>query len=350
MYNPFILLLFLLFQTVLLFSCGMDEDDITSPETTPYTFNVPSYFGQVPQPADNIATQEGVALGKKLFFDPILSRDFTISCSSCHHPDKAFSDGFPIAVGINGRLGKRNTQPLINLAWQTRFFWDGRALTLENQALHPVRDPNEMDFNWTEAAQRLRQHPEYPELFRRAFPHEAEKGIDSMLVGKALAQFMRTLISANSKFDKYLRGEAMLTPQEMRGLDLFRTERADCFHCHLPDGNRQFSDFIFHNIGLDPQEAWQDSGLFYTTGQPFHIGMFKTPTLRNIALTAPYMHDGRFASLEEVIEHYDFGGHPSSTTDPLMKFVGTGLQLEVEDKAALLAFLHTLTDESFGQD
>lgn len=101
MYNPFILLLFLLFQTVLLFSCGMDEDDITSPETTPYTFNVPSYFGQVPQPADNIATQEGVALGKKLFFDPILSRDFTISCSSCHHPDKAFSDGFPIAVGIN---------------------------------------------------------------------------------------------------------------------------------------------------------------------------------------------------------------------------------------------------------
>jgi cytochrome c peroxidase len=327
-----------------LWSCQTEE---VLPEPTPYTFDVPAYFGSVPQPSQNKATIEGVALGKKLFFDPILSRNNTISCSSCHHPEKAFTDGLPKSVGIDGRLGRRNAMALVNLAWANRFFWDGRTFSLEAQVLLPVPDHLEMDLSWEEAEARLNAHAEYPDLFRRAFMLSSEEPILAAHVAKAISQFMRTLISSDSKFDKFMRGQTMLSPAELRGFDLFRTERADCFHCHGHDGFAQFTNNSIQNNGLDPQGAWLDSGLFLHTGLSFNIGMFKTPTLRNIAVTAPYMHDGRFATLEEVIDHYDSGGHPSQTIDPLMKFVGVGLQLSAQEKSDLVAFLHTLTDEAF---
>ena len=333
--------------TLLWLSLASCQTDEALPEPTPYTFDVPGYFGSVPQPLDNKATVEGVALGKKLFFDPILSRNNTISCSSCHHPEKAFTDGLPKSVGIDGRIGRRNAMALVNLAWANRFFWDGRIFSLEAQVLLPVPDHLEMDLPWEEAEARLNANSEYRQMFRRAFLLEPDEPVMAVHVAKAISQFMRTLISSDSKFDRFVRGETMLSPAELRGFDLFRTERADCFHCHGHDGFAQFTNNSIQNNGLDPQGAWLDSGLSLHTGLSFNIGMFKTPTLRNIAVTAPYMHDGRFATLEEVIDHYDSGGHPSQTIDPLMKFVGVGLQLSAQEKSDLLAFLHTLTDEAF---
>ncbi len=309
-------------------------------------------------PPDNPLTKEGIALGRMLFYDPILSGDSTQSCASCHLQSFAFTDSARFSRGITGAIGTRNAMQIINAAWQHSFFWDGRSPSLEAQALEPVENPIEMAARWPDVIARLRRHPTYPTLFYKAFGTQT---ITPKLVTKAIAQFERTLISFNSRYDQYKRGEIELTPLERLGEQLFFSEPlidplgtkitagGDCFHCH---SGALFTDNLFHNNALDSAHTiydFPDPGLGAITQRPEDYGKFKTPTLRNIELTAPYMHDGRFATLEEVIrEHYNKGGYWSPTVDPLMKFVNKGgLRLNDMEIQALVAFLKTLTDTTF---
>jgi cytochrome c peroxidase len=326
--------------------------------TTPYALAIPPGFPPMPIPADNPLTVEGVKLGRHLFYEKRLSGDNTMSCASCHLQTHAFTDPERFSTGIDGIQGTRNSMALINLGWEDRFFWDGRATSLEQQIFFPVRDPIEMHETWPGAVAKLHDDVGYQRMFREAF---GTTTVDSVKVSKAIAQFLRTLISANSKFDKWVRGEEMLTPDEQLGFLLTQQEGgdpalglggqwgADCFHCH-PHGGGRFTDGIMRNNGLDPESGWTDLGFFNVTGSPGDRAKFKTPTLRNVAVTGPYMHDGRFQTLAEVIDHYNSGGHPSPTIDPNMKFTQGGLMLTPEKKAQLLAFLNTLTDWDFIND
>ena len=325
---------------------------------TPYKINYPTglLWPRLKIPVDNPLTVEGIALGKKLFYDNILSADNTISCSSCHVQSRSFGDSKKLSVGINGQLGLRNAMPLFNLGWfedpsQVKgghgFFWDGRIATLENQVLAPIEDPREMNQDLAELEQELRNHAEYPALFKKAFGTDS---ITTKLIMFAIAQFERTLISGNSKFDQYKRGELQLTESELRGLTLFTTESADCFHCHGNDRSPFFTDFKFHNNGLDSIPT--DIGLGGITGKAEDVGLFKTPSLRNLSFTAPYMHDGRFNTIEEVIEFYNSGTKNGPTTDLniIKNHPKGGLNLTAQNKADLIAFLKTLDDYNFVTD
>ena len=295
---------------------------------------MPTGFPAPEIPPDNPLTVEGIALGKRLFADPILSVDSTTACASCHLSAHAFSDPRPLSQGVGG-LTSRNSMPLFNLLWSPSFFWDGRAASLEDQALEPVQTPVEMGEDWDRVVAKLERHPEYPALFARAF---GDAPINRQLVVQAIAQFERTLISADSKYDRWLAGQAEFTPEEERGFILFHNEEGDCFHCHVAP---LFTDNEFHNNGLDLDPP--DEGLAALTGRRLDRGKFRTPTLRNIEYTAPYMHDGRFQTLEEVVEHYDSGFHRTVLTDPLL-LVRPNLDLGPADKRALVAFLKTLSD------
>ena len=336
-----------LFTILLVQSCCKTDCDESIDEFNPSPYNlvIPSTLPPVDIPADNPLTVEGVELGRMLFYEPLLSGDGTQACASCHMQSAGFTDSDRYSTGIDGIQGNRNAMVVFNLAWSPTLFWDGRESSLEDQALDPIVNPIEMHETWANAAEKLNAHSEYPELFKKAFDIDE---IDSNYVVKAIAQFERTLISGNSKWDQWIRGEVILTEQELRGWDLFNIDGpivgADCFHCHTAP---HFTDFTFHNNGLDGDEDFTDLGLYQVTENEVDKAKFKTPTLRNIEVTGPYMHDGRFASLEEVIEHYNSGGHASSTIDPLMKNIGEGLLLSPEDKQALIAFLHTLTDQEF---
>lgn len=330
------------------FSC--DNESVERYFATPSSLDIPKLFEDnilAPViPIDNPQTVEGIALGKKLFFDPILSIDNTLACVDCHAPENAFTDSDKFSDGVDGIFGNRNSMPLFNLAWNydEKFFWDGNTFSLEHQAFVPITDPIEMKSNWADVESKLQQHAEYPSLFEKAF---GASNIDSSLVTKAIAQFERTLISANSKFDKFLLGELNLSPEELNGFNVFMDEaKGDCFHCHGSDKNPLWTDNIFHNNGLD--ETFGDLGLGAVTGDPADNGKFKSPSLRNLEFTAPYMHDGRFASLDDVINHYSQGLKNSSTIDPLMKKVDQGgVGLTDKDKADLKAFLLSLSDYDF---
>ena len=328
--------------TISIVSCKKDDDEKFFTPTF-LTIERPAGFPEMIIPAENPTTVEGVALGRKLFYESLLSGNNTMSCGSCHNQSLAFTDnGRSVSTGIDGIQGNRNAQALINLGWNRKFFWDGRAQSLEIQALEPITNPIEMHETWPNAISKLKSAKTYKEDFFKAF---GTNDFNSSHAVKALSQFMRTMISYNSRLDKKLRYEINLTPNELNGLVIYMTERGDCFHCHNIDGGRLLTDNLFHNNGLD--SVFTDSGLYGITGNPSDMGKFLTPTLRNIALTAPYMHDGRFATLEEVVEHYNSGGKPSATVDPLMKHVGTGLGLSAQEKADLVAFLKTFTDSTF---
>ena len=346
-----------LLSTILLFSCKKEGciDPIAlnyNPDvhinngsceyitTTPYHIITPYGFPDMIIPEDNPMTVEGIELGRKLFNDPILSGDGTQSCISCHIQSANFSDTNQFSTGINGMHGNRNASTIINSGWNNSNFWDGRAITLEEQAFSPVVDPIEMNDTWSNVENKLNSNSEYIQLFKQAYNIDY---IDSTHVVMAIAQFERTLISNNSKFDKYSRGEEVFTKSELNGFAIFNSEKGDCFHCH---GTSLFTDNLFHNNGLDV-EPFLDLGLGKITENTNDNGKFKTPTLRNIEVSAPYMHDGRFATLEKVIEHYDSGGHFSSTVDPLMKKLGVGLNLTNQEKSDLIAFLKTLTDYDY---
>ena len=313
---------------------------------TPYRFTMSGTFPLPDLPRDNPLIEERVALGRALFNETALSRDNTISCASCHVANFAFTDARRFSLGVRGQKGTRNSMPLFNLAWKTSFFWDGRAPSLRAQALVPIEDHTEMDETLERVIAKLAEKKEYPPLFAAAF---GSLEITAEKIGLAVENFLLTLTSFDAKFDRALRGKATLSADEQRGFELFMTEfdprtgqrGADCFHCH---GGPLFSDHQFHNNGLAPSE--DDPGRFRVTKLEADRGKFATPSLRNIARTAPYMHDGRFATLEEVVAHYSSGVKRTATLDPnLAKHPEGGLQLSREDQRALVAFLKTLGEE-----
>lgn len=336
------LLVYMVFLTACQKYPSTPEGQPTGP--TLYNLNIPAGFPDMDIPTDNPMTIEGIALGRMLFYDSILSADNSQSCGSCHQQAYAFTDGGKrFSEGIDKIEGTRNSMQIINSGWTEHLFWDGRSVGLEMQALEPVPNPIEMHQSWPDAMDKLNSHPSYPDLFFKAF---GKHMIDSTLVVKAIAQFERTLISSNSKWDKYLRGEYNLTQAETRGYEIFFTEKGDCFHCHT---TILYTDNLFHNNGLD--SVPDDLGLYDITGDENDKGKFKTPTLRNINFTGPYMHDGRFESLEDVVDFYSSGVKWSPTIDPLMKKVNQGgIQLNEDDKEYLIAFIKTLTDETFISD
>ncbi len=316
---------------------------------TPFAFKMSGSFPVPGLPRDNPLIEERVALGQKLFNETALSRDGSLSCASCHRIANAFSDPRRFSLGVREQTGARQAMPLFNLAWKSSFFWDGRAPSLRAQALIPIQDHAEMDESLTNVVAKLAGKISYGEAFESAF---GSREITSEKIGLALEQFMLTLTSYDSKFDRALNGQTSLTTNEQRGFELFMTEYeprtdrygADCFHCH---GGPLFSDHQFHNNGLDAKHE-SDPGRSRVTQNDADRGKFSTPSLRNIELTAPYMHDGRFATLEEVIGHYSRGVNRSASLDPnLAKHPDGGLQLSAGDKTALVAFLKTLTDEKY---
>ena len=309
---------------------------------------IPAHFPHTTWPQDNPLTTEGIELGRRLFDDTRLSINDTQSCASCHDSAIAFTDRRRFSLGAEGQAGTRNAMPLFNLAWKPAFFWDGRAPTLRDQALRPIQDPTEMHETLDHVVTKL--HDLQP-LFAKAFGCGE---VTSDRIALALEQYLLTLISSESPMDRTLTDGEKLSEEEQRGFLLFFTESdsgrgikgGDCFHCH---GGAHFTNNQFLNNGLDADGERADEGRFKVTGQAADRGKFMVPSLRNIALTAPYMHDGRFATLEEVIDHYDHGMKRSATLDPNLAkhFASNGLGLTAEDKAALIAFLRSLTDPSF---
>ena len=321
-------------------ACGGESVPGPVSGPTPYELEIPEAFPPMAVPPDNPMTEEGVALGRRLFFDPILSSDGTTSCASCHRPEFAFSDPEPVSSGVAGST-RRNSMGLANAGWSPSLFWDGRAASLEEQALQVVESPDEMGESWENVERKLRAHPEYPGEFRRAF---GDVPITRDNAVRAIAQFERTLISGGSKFDRVLAGQEQFTEAEELGLDLFFSERGDCFHCH---GTLLFTDGDFHNTGLDGTPA--DSGRVAVTGRRLDYGKFKSPSLRNVEFTAPYMHDGRLPTLEEVLDHYDTGLNRNEFLDPLLLRFREPRNFTREEREALIAFLLTLSDPEFAR-
>lgn len=307
---------------------------------------VPAHFPEASWPADNPLTEAGVELGRVLFHDVRLSVNGTRSCASCHAEEHAFSDPRRFSLGAEGQAGTRNAMPLANLAWKPAFFWDGRSPTLRDQVLRPIEDPLEMHESLEHVLGKI---ADLAPRFEKAF---GTAEITSDRMARALEQYLLTFIAGTSKMDRTVTGGERLDELEQRGFELFFTESdpgrgikgADCFHCH---GGAHFTNHQFLNNGLDGDAPLADEGLARVTGKPADRAKFIVPSLRNVARTAPYMHDGRFATLEEVIEHYDHGIQSSATLDPnLAKHLSHGgLGLSDEDKKALVAFLKALSDE-----
>lgn len=277
----------------------------------------------MPVPDENLLTREKVELGRRLFRDRRLSRDRSIACSSCHDPDRAFSDGRPVAVGINRQVGRRSAPALINRGYGRVFFWDGRAASLEEQVLQPLQDPKEMNMTLAEASARL--------------------GLPSGDISRALASYVRSILSGNAPFDRFRNGDLRaLSSEQQAGLQVFRG-KGNCTACHV---GPNFTDERFHNTGV----AWRDGSLvdqgrFAVTGTMEDRGAFKTPTLREIARTAPYMHDGSLVSLDEVVDYYDRGGNANPGLDPELR----PLKLTASEKRSLVVFLHTLSGTVSGR-
>jgi len=321
---------------------------LVAPNATPYKFTISRFFPRPDLPRDNPLTVEGVSLGSELFFDRRLSADNTESCAACHHPRVGLAENRRFSRGIGGEIGTRNAMPLENLAWKKEFFWDGRAASLREQVLQPIQNPIEMHESLDYLVTKLSADPNYRRLFVNAF---GSGEITPDRIARALEQFLLVQVSFDSKFDRVALGREKFTPEEQRGFQLFHTEYdpahgqygADCFHCH---GGALFQSQSFANNGLDTE--FKDQGRYIVTKRDGDRGKFAVPSLRNVAVTAPYMHDGRFRTLEEVVEHYCTGMKRSATLDPnLAKHPDGGVPLSESDKRALVAFLKTLTDERF---
>jgi cytochrome c peroxidase len=319
-------------------------------------FILETYGLPTPQlPADNPMTVQGVQLGRMLFYEPMLSKNGMQTCASCHAQANAFSDTSRFSIGVEGLAGNRQAMSVFNMAWHSNeFFWDGRANLLRDQALLPIQDPLEMNETLENVITKLSGTAMYRDQFIRAF---GDQTISPLKISLALEQFMLSIVSASSKYDKYLAGTATLSESELRGLELFETEYnpffpalsgADCAHCH---GGANFENDLYMNNGLDTDADFIDFGRENVTQNPEDRAKFKVPSLRNVALTFPYMHDGRFNTLEEVVNHYNDGIKTSTTLDPALQATQElGLFLTEQDKTDLVNFLKTLTDESFISD
>ena len=358
----------LLAGSLALTGCHHDDDKQADPVPAPtaYALTLPQGFPNPDIPADNPLTNEGVELGRMLFYEKMLSKTNTMACASCHQQSKAFTDGLPVAVGVDGIANPRGTMSLANVAWSKQLTWDGFTSTpptLETQALKPIENPVELHQSLVDGVAKLQASSMYPAKFRAAF---GTATITPALTLKALAQFERTLISSNSRYDKYVTTRVGFTPDEKAGLLLFANHPAppalygaECFHCHtMPFLSSNYEGKFFNN-GLDINFA--DPGRGGVTGLAADNGKFIAPTLRNIALTAPYMHDGRFKTLAEVLDHYsDHVQLNSPGLDPNLNTNGPAggtnvvgspqLSLSATQKRQLLAFLNTLTDSTFVND
>lgn len=310
-------------------------------------------FAGVPQPANfpqpvydlaaNPVNEAGFALGKRLFYDRLLSRDTSIACADCHISYAAFSHpDHPTSHGIDNLFGRRNALPVQNMIWKTGFFWDGGVPNLDLVPLNAITSPVEMDEDPARVLEKLRAHPEYPAMFEAAF---GSREITTANFLKALSQFMAMLISANSLYDKHVRNEATLGADELAGLDLFKQK---CSACHSTE---LFSDQSYRNNGILADFSL-DQGRQEVSTLPDDMGKFRVPSLRNVEATGPYMHNGKFKTLESVLDHYASGVKDSPTLDPLLRRPdGTlGIPLTADDKVKIIAFLKTLTDEEFLRD
>lgn len=325
--------------------CRKDPNIVDGREDTgleSFEFKVPANW---PEPTykfqGNTLTKAGFELGRKLFFEPRLSRNNTTSCASCHLPTAAFSQpDHAVSHGVENRLGTRNSPGLFNLNWHPSFFWDGGVNHIESQPLAPIQNPVEMDEKIENVVMKLNGDAAYKALFKNAFGDET---INSQRIFKAMAQFMGMMVSADSKYDKYVRGEAggNMNVSELEGLQVFR---AKCATCHKEP---LFSDFSFRNNGL-PNTSVNDSGRAMITKADADMYKFKVPSLRNLRYTYPYMHDGRFNTLQQVLDYYTSASHNSALIDPAIGT--TGLALTADDKTNLISFLNTLNDETFVKD
>lgn len=335
-------------------ACEKDEanvDTLIVKDETPYNLE----YGNFPPPnlpADNPLTEQGVLLGKMLFYDKKLSEGESQACADCHRQQDGFSDTLKFSLGVEELPGNRQAMPIFNMAWHTnQFFWDGRADLLRDQSLLPIQDELEMNETLEDVIAKLSAEQMYQDQFTRAF---GTAEITSEKISLAMEQFMLSIISNDAKYDKYLAGNTQLTESEERGRILFFMEYnpffpddsgADCGHCH---GGDNFENDLYMNNGLDTDAEFIDMGRESVTMNSEDRAKFKVPTLRNIAITAPYMHDGRFQTLEEVIDHYNEGIKESSTADQtVLNTKDTGLFLTEQDKVDLINFLHTLTDQTF---
>lgn len=299
-------------------------------------YQLPATFPQVEHPEDNALIQARVELGRRLFYDPILSGDSTVSCASCHKQAFAFSDTLPISFGVEQRLGTQNAPSLTNIAYATSFTRAGGVPTLEMQVLVPIQETHELDFNIVLAGRRLAKDSVYSVLSKAAY----DRTPDPYVITRALAAFERTLLSSNSAYDEYYYNnkKGALSKAAKRGMALFMSERTNCSTCHVPP---HFSNFAFENNGL--YEVYADSGKMRLTNKEADRALFKVPSLRNIAVTAPYMHNGSIATLEHVIEHYNQGGKQHPHKHKLIQ----PLNLTKAEQQELIAFLEALTDHAF---
>ncbi len=324
---------FLIFAAALfLFGCNSDQEEEVPAETAFRVFEVPDHF---PDPvydfSQNPITEAGFELGRSLFYDVRLSRGEQVSCGSCHAQVHAFADhAASFSIGVDGKFGLRNAPGLYNLAWMPEFMWDGGINHIEVMPIAPITDSLEMDMDLAELITYLQEETEYPDKFEAAF---GSSEITSMNLLLAITQFQGAIVSASSRYDQYLNGEYQLTPAQERGLNVFE---AKCASCH--SGVMQ-TDFSYRNNGLDGD--FEDLGRGRITLDPDDYGKFKVPSLRNVALTNPYMHDGRFMTLEQVLDHYSDGIVESNTLDPSLT---GGIQLTEEEKSDILQFLFTLSD------
>lgn len=346
-----IVTLFILFTVMVAGTqCSKDPSPIPVFEDTPYIID----HGDLPPPklpVDNALTQSKVRLGRMLFYEKSLSKDGSQACGDCHQQEFGFSDPRQFSIGVAGLPGKRHSMSVFNVAWHKNgFFWDGRSPTLRHQALQPIQDPLEMDETIARVIEKLNAQKSYKDQFIRAFGDDV---ITEARIGLALEAFMMTIVSHDSKYDRFLKGQVTLTEEEERGRQIFFQEfdpkgikkGGECFHCH---GGFNLTNDQFMNNGLDTDAMMADFGLMNVTGLPSDKGKFKVPSLRQITLTAPYMHDGRFATLEEVIRHYNTDVKHSNTVDFLLQYnlQPGGLKLNDQDISDLVAFLHTFTDPS----
>lgn len=302
-----------------------------SPTPPAATWRLPA----VPMPANNVSTPARTELGKALFFDPRLSGNGSTSCASCHNPSLGWSDAQKTAIGFGGAVLGRATPTIVNTAFNTQFMWDGRSKSLEDQALGPMKAKDEMNANLPEIIERLGSMPAYRALFARAYPGEP---IGEETIAKALAAFERTVISRDSPFDRWVAGDRKaLTPQQSRGFRVFSDPaRANCASCH---SGANFTDNGFHNIGIRSAAATPDLGRYNERKVASMKGAFKTPTLRDIELTAPYFRDGSAATLRAVVDHYVRGGDDRSNLSTEMR----PLDLTEQEKEDLVAFMRALT-------
>jgi cytochrome c peroxidase len=315
--------------------------------------DVPDHYPEMPIPADNPTTEAGVILGQHLFYDPILSKDSSMACVSCHLPEKNWTDGAAVSTGVDGLTTSRSSMSLFNVGFYDKgLFWDGRSPNLEHQALLPIEDPIEFNTTWQEVMARLRQHDDYPRLFRQAFGITDTDGMNKELAAKALAQFQRLITaSGSSKYDRWQAGTYFPDDLEFRGFQHFFDvsddfNQMECGHCH---NEPLFTTNDFFNNGLQSAatlDDFADKGQGEVIGNRAKNGFMRTPTLYNIALSAPYMHDGSIGNLDDVIEHYVSGGHFSPNKDALIDDVSLDPVTD-RDRQALKAFIEMLVDTAY---